>query len=218
MIDLFCLQKIKSTETCIMDSDSDSDNDHNSTSIGTNPFLEQLNALVDNDNNDTNTTNKSFLDQLNAMTDNDKISMDELNSLDTGCCPICYEKLQFLKYNSIHDEVKPNPNVVTTPCGHSFCFTCLATHMERKNKCPLCRTDICKTQKYKLISTQEGCATINQKMDMHLTYKFNNLFTASEQLRDSDILLGSVKYCMYDLMQTLRRMQVINDSDADDDM
>ncbi|CAM8978204.1 unnamed protein product [Rhodiola kirilowii] len=29
---------------------------------------------------------------------------------------------------------------VTTPCGHSFCLSCLFQSMDRSNKCPLCRT------------------------------------------------------------------------------
>ncbi|KAL3024944.1 hypothetical protein AAZX31_04G151900 [Glycine max] len=29
---------------------------------------------------------------------------------------------------------------VTTPCGHSFCCSCLFQSMDRGNKCPLCRT------------------------------------------------------------------------------
>ncbi|KAL4283734.1 hypothetical protein GQ457_16G031320 [Hibiscus cannabinus] len=29
---------------------------------------------------------------------------------------------------------------ITTPCGHSFCRSCLLQTMDRSNKCPLCRT------------------------------------------------------------------------------
>ncbi|XP_042948271.1 uncharacterized protein LOC122281084 isoform X2 [Carya illinoinensis] len=29
---------------------------------------------------------------------------------------------------------------ITTPCGHSFCRSCLFQSMDRRNKCPLCRT------------------------------------------------------------------------------
>jgi len=160
---------------------------------------------------------KEFIEQLKSVTDQDKISMDELNEIDTGVCPICYEKLRFLKYDEEEEEIKPTSNVVTTPCGHSFCFKCLSKHLDRKNTCPMCREELCNRQKYRLISTQEGCAVINQKLDTHLTYKFNSLFTASEQLRDPAILMSSVKFCMYDLMQTFRRLQVIDDDDDDDD-
>ena len=90
---------------------------------------------------------KEFIDQLRAINDENKISMDELDTIDTGNCPICYEKLQFLKYDKVEEEIKPNPNVITTPCGHSFCFTCLTTHLERKNKCTMCRKELRKKQK-----------------------------------------------------------------------
>jgi hypothetical protein len=58
---------------------------------------------------------------------------------------------------------------------------------------------------------------INQKIDMHLAYKITSLFTAAEQLRDPNILLSSVKYCMYEVMQSFRRLQVINEDNDDDD-
>ncbi|KAH9604027.1 hypothetical protein KSS87_014207 [Heliosperma pusillum] len=40
---------------------------------------------------------------------------------------------------------------VTTPCGHSFCRSCLFQSMDRSNKCPLCRTV--------LFITPRTCAT-----------------------------------------------------------
>jgi len=38
-------------------------------------------------------------------------------------CPICRETLD---------------GVVTTPCGHSFCFVCISTHLGVKKSCPSC--------------------------------------------------------------------------------
>ena len=160
--------------------------------------------------------NQEFLEQLKALNDEDKISMDELNVLDVGNCPICYEKLQFLKYDEKEEKIKPNPNVVTTQCGHSFCFTCLSKHLALKHKCPMCRTKIINRNRYRLLTTEEGCFVINQKVDLHLTYKFDNLFTASEHMQDPNILLSNVKYCMYDTMQAFRRLQVVDDSDEED--
>ena len=160
--------------------------------------------------------NKEFIDQLKAINDEGKISMDELNLLDIGNCPICYEKLQFLKYDEEEEEIKPNPNVVTTPCGHSFCFTCLSKHLALKHKCPMCRTKILNKNQYRLLSTTEGCFVINQKIDTHLTYKFDSLFTAAQQLQDPSLLLSSIKYCMYDVMQSFRRLQVVDDSDEEE--
>ena len=36
---------------------------------------------------------------------------------DTDNCQICYEKNQFLKYDKVEEEIKPNPNVITILCG-----------------------------------------------------------------------------------------------------
>lgn len=168
------------------------------------------------DEDNTNINNKEFLEQLKSINDDDKISLEEIDTLDLGACPICYEKLQFLKYDEEDKELKPNPNVVTTPCGHSFCFTCLSTHIERKDTCPMCRATISKKQRYRLMSSYEGSFVIKQKMDLHLTYKFNSLINAAEQLNDPNILLSQVKYCMYDVMQTFRRLQIV-DGEADDE-
>ena len=168
------------------------------------------------DEDNTNINNKEFLEQLKAINDDDKISLEEIDTLDLGACPICYEKLQFLKYDKEEKKVKPNPNIVTTQCGHSFCFECLSTHIERKNKCPMCRTIISNKQRYRLITTYEGSFVIKQKMDAHLTHKFASLLNASDQLNDPNILLSSVKYCLYDIMQTFRRLQII-DGEADDE-
>lgn len=43
----------------------------------------------------------------------------------TDCC-ICYEELG-------------KSNITTTPCGHSFCFSCLMKSMDMRNTCPCCR-------------------------------------------------------------------------------
>ncbi|KAL9272140.1 LON peptidase N-terminal domain and RING finger protein 3-like protein [Drosera capensis] len=40
---------------------------------------------------------------------------------------------------------------ITTPCGHTFCRSCLFQSMDRSNKCPLCRTV--------LFNTPRTCAT-----------------------------------------------------------
>ena len=38
-------------------------------------------------------------------------------------CPICVETIQ---------------DAFVTPCGHSFCFACLGTHLRDKPNCPSC--------------------------------------------------------------------------------
>jgi len=42
------------------------------------------------------------------------------------CC-VCFE------------EIGASKNNCTTPCGHQFCFTCIAKCLEKSNCCPLCR-------------------------------------------------------------------------------
>lgn len=46
-------------------------------------------------------------------------------------CPICFETLT------------QNKNFCSTPCGHVFCFNCIAKHMTiGSNTCPCCRGEI----------------------------------------------------------------------------
>lgn len=39
------------------------------------------------------------------------------------------------------DVIDPK-NSACTPCGHKFCFTCIARNMERSSACPMCRTEL----------------------------------------------------------------------------
>ena len=39
-------------------------------------------------------------------------------------------------------ETLGNTNITTTPCGHTFCFSCLMKSMDLKNTCPYCRTNL----------------------------------------------------------------------------
>jgi hypothetical protein len=57
-----------------------------------------------------------------------------LEKIDFGNCPICYEDIKVLQYND--SETKPQSNMTTTPCGHSFCYECLSKHLERKINVP----------------------------------------------------------------------------------
>lgn len=40
------------------------------------------------------------------------------------------------------DVINYSTNNCVTPCGHSFCFQCLAKALERSNTCPCCRTEL----------------------------------------------------------------------------
>lgn len=51
---------------------------------------------------------------------------------ETACCAICLED----------DNQKKQKNLATTPCGHTFCLTCLLRHLKHNNSCPLCRAPI----------------------------------------------------------------------------
>ena len=47
-------------------------------------------------------------------------------------CAICLEQ----------QEYEQTKNLATTPCGHTFCLTCLLSHLKHNNSCPLCRAPI----------------------------------------------------------------------------
>ena len=51
-----------------------------------------------------------------------------LNQLQHDCC-ICFEEIG-------------KTNVTTTPCGHTFCFSCLMKSMDVNNSCPYCRASL----------------------------------------------------------------------------
>jgi hypothetical protein len=156
-----------------------------------------------------------FEEMYKISAQEDVITMDELNETDVGKCPICYETLKPMIYEN--DAFKANPNITTTPCGHTFCYRCLSKHLETKSKCPMCREKLCFKQKCRPISTYEGCILINQKVDYHLAHKINVINLAAQQLDDPNMLLSTIKFCMYDLLQTFRRLQTIDNDDEDED-
>jgi hypothetical protein len=139
------------------------------------------------------------------------IYKDELANVEFGRCPICYDAIKLITLKD--GEINPSPNVTTTPCGHSFCYKCLNTHLETKNKCPMCRVKISNKSNLKQVSVYEGCYVINQKVDQHLSRNINTIISAAHNLQDTSILLGSIKSCMYDALQSFRRLQIDGDSD-----
>ena len=146
---------------------------------------------------------------------NNMISTEELEATDYGNCPICYEEIKLITYDDKEKKIKPNTNTTTTPCGHTFCFDCLSKHLEKNIKCPICRKKISNKQRIKPLTTYEGCFVINQKFEQHLG-RFDTMLLSSEELRDNSILIGSIKYCMYDMMQAFRRFQY--DVESDDEL
>jgi hypothetical protein len=49
-------------------------------------------------------------------------------AFDAKECPVCFEVIQ------------PDANMCITPCGHSFCFKCVARSMKNNDTCPICRS------------------------------------------------------------------------------
>ena len=139
---------------------------------------------------------------------------EDLENIDIGKCQICYDNIKILRI--VDGEIKPNPNVTTTPCNHSFGYKCLSKHLEKNNKCPMCREKIYNRSNVKAVTNYEGCYIINQSVN-NLTRNINNIVSASRNLQDNNILLSSIKTCMYDAFLSFQRMQVIGDSDDEYD-
>ena len=154
---------------------------------------------------------EAFNENLISKKNSNLIFKDELGELEFGKCPICYDAIKLIYVEQ--GELKPNPNVTTTPCGHSFCYKCLNKHLEKKNKCPMCREKIFNKSNLKPVSVYEGCYVINQTVNQQLARNINSIISASHNLQDTSILLGSIKSCMYDAFQSFRRLQIDGDSD-----
>ena len=71
-------------------------------------------------------------------------------------CAICLEQQE-------HDQTK---NLATTPCGHTFCLTCLLGHLKYNNSCPLCRAPIEENAKKIVtpISYDDGVMLLNHEL------------------------------------------------------
>ena len=53
-------------------------------------------------------------------------------------CAICLESLT-------------EKNIAVTPCGHMFCFTCIATNLNVSKNCPMCRAIVCPQPEKKIM-------------------------------------------------------------------
>ena len=86
-------------------------------------------------------------------------------------CAICLNKLK-------------STDISITPCGHKFCFTCLAENMRRSQACPLCRTKLCDPGKSKIISDDHfDSIQFNDSQEIfsrlrRITKGFNHIFNA----------------------------------------
>ena len=77
----------------------------------------------------------------------------------------------------------------------------------------MCREKIFNKSNLKPVSVYEGCYVINQTVNQQLARNINSIISASHNLQDTSILLGSIKSCMYDAFQSFRRLQIDGDSD-----
>jgi hypothetical protein len=73
-------------------------------------------------------------------------------------CAICLEQQK-------REETK---NLATTPCGHTFCLTCLLSHLKHNNTCPLCRAPIEENTKKPAasISYDDGVMLLNYELTL----------------------------------------------------
>ena len=71
-------------------------------------------------------------------------------------CSICLEE----------QENEQTKNLATTPCGHTFCLTCLLGHLKYNNLCPLCRAPIEENAKKIVtpISYDDGVMLLNHEL------------------------------------------------------
>ena len=71
-------------------------------------------------------------------------------------CAICLEQ----------QEREQTKNLATTPCGHTFCLTCLLSHLKHNNSCPLCRAPIEENAKKPAapISYDDGVMLLNYEL------------------------------------------------------
>ena len=71
-------------------------------------------------------------------------------------CAICLEQQK-------REQTK---NLATTPCGHTFCLTCLLSHLKHNNSCPLCRAPIEENEKKIVtpISYDDGVMLLNYEL------------------------------------------------------
>ena len=54
-----------------------------------------------------------------------------LFSAEDLACPICVETIE---------------DAFATPCGHTFCFKCISTHLKNKSTCPSCGAHLVQDQ------------------------------------------------------------------------
>lgn len=84
------------------------------------------------------------------------ISKKEEQKEEQNSCAICLEQ----------QEREQTKNLATTPCGHTFCLTCLLSHLKHNNTCPLCRAPIEENSKKPAapITYDDGVSLLNYEL------------------------------------------------------
>lgn len=121
------------------------------------------------------------------------------------------------------DTIMETNNVITS-CNHYYCLSCLLTHLETDNKCPLCRDEIETKRpfKYKQIKMNDAIKYIEDHLETANIY--SQLLAIKLSKRKSHDMLESVlKLHMIEITQKLIQHQYgIQDeeeveSESDDD-
>ena len=86
----------------------------------------------------------------------EEIKEEKEEEKEKNTCSICLEQ----------QEREQTKNLATTPCGHTFCLTCLLGHLKYNNSCPLCRAPIEENAKKIVtpISYDDGVMLLNHEL------------------------------------------------------
>lgn len=92
-------------------------------------------------NTDENETNESNEDSKQLKINPNLITTNDLE------CSLCYRYFIWVKFSMLEflnliyiNRLFYNP--VTTPCGHSYCCSCLERSLDYQDKCPLCKNSL----------------------------------------------------------------------------
>ena len=96
-------------------------------------------------------------------------------------CSVCYEKLK-------------KTNVCTTKCGHKFCLECILRTRDTTNKCPLCREELCKKEKFIIEAIEDLVLPLNPDIRSDLIGNFQENRQENEYLEDTDIYTDYRRY------------------------
>ena len=100
-----------------------------------------------------------------------------------------FNEKEILECSICFDVIDDDKNKVITPCGHHFCFTCMAKTFEKQEKgnCPMCRKNLITLPK---TNTREKLSTflVDSVVEMELRYYATFLLrhsdsTPTERLR-----------------------------------